>query len=143
MAKTKGLVMFGLPQQLPTYWLSLAVVLFLAKHLIADFLFQSDSIVQGKSGETQWVLPLSIHSGIHALGTLTICFALTPALFWLAIVDFIIHFMLDRAKSLATRRVAATPDQSIFWSLLGVDQTLHQLTHFIFALLIAAAHGQA
>ncbi len=134
--------MSGLPQQLPTFWLSLAVILFLAKHVIADFLVQSNWMAEGKSRETQWVLPLSVHSGIHAFGTLAICLALTPALSWLAIVDFIVHFMLDRAKSLLARHVSATPGQSIFWLLFGLDQSLHQLTHFIFALLIAAAHGQ-
>jgi hypothetical protein len=135
--------MCGLPQLLPTFWLSLAVVLFLAKHLIADFLFQSDWMVEGKSRETRWVLPLATHSAIHAMGTLVICLALTPALFWLAVVDFVVHFLLDRSKSLLTRRASAAPDQSIFWLLLGVDQSLHQLTHFTFALLIAAGHGQA
>jgi hypothetical protein len=133
--------MVGLPQQLPTFWLSLAAVLLLAKHLIADFFVQTEWMAVGKSQETGWVLPLSIHAGIHAFGTLIICLALAPAIFWFAAVDFVVHFLLDRAKGLLTRRAALTPNHSTFWWLLGTDQSLHGLTNFIFALWIAAAHG--
>jgi hypothetical protein len=37
--------------------------------------------------------------------------------------------MLDRAKSLLSRHASATPGQSIFWRLLGIDRSLHGLTH--------------
>jgi hypothetical protein len=56
-------------------------------------------------------------------------------------VDFIVHFLLDRTKGLLTRRWSATPSEPIFWWSMGIDQSLHGLTHFIFALWIAAAHG--
>ncbi len=133
--------MAGLPAQLPTSWLSLAVLLFLCKHLIADFFVQTSWMALGKEAEAGWLPPLAVHAAIHALGTLIICLMIAPALFWFSGVDFIVHSFLDRAKGLLRRRYEATPSQSIFWWLLGVDQTLHGLTHFIFALWLAAAHA--
>jgi len=133
--------MFGLPQQLSTVSISLAVLAFLAKHLLADFFLQTNWMALGKTTRTKWVLPLSVHAGIHALGTLAICLAMAPALSWFAAADLVVHFLLDRAKAVLARRWSATPEKSVFWWLLGIDQTLHGLTHFVFALWIAAAHG--
>jgi hypothetical protein len=133
--------MAGLPSQLPTFWLCLAVLLFLAKHLIADFLVQTGWMAVGKEGATGWLLPLAVHAAIHAFGTLIICLALARALFWFSGVDFIVHSLLDRTKGLLRRRYAATPGPSVFWRLLGVDQTLHGLTRFIFALRLGAARA--
>jgi hypothetical protein len=133
--------MFGLPLQLPTLWLCAAVILFLIKHLIADFFLQTQWMVVGKGKASGWIGPLTAHSAIHAVGTLAICLALAPALFWLAIIDFVVHFGLDRMKELFVRRASVTPREPMFWRLLGIDQCLHGLTHFIFALFIAAAHA--
>jgi Protein of unknown function (DUF3307) len=135
--------MFGLPLQLPTLWLCAAVVLFFIKHLVADFFVQTQWMVVGKGKASGWIAPLTAHSAIHAGGTLAICLVLAPALSWLAAVDFIVHFWLDRWKELFVRRASFTPSQPMFWRLLGIDQTLHGLTHFIFALFIAAAHAQS
>jgi hypothetical protein len=134
--------MFGLPLQLPTLWLCAAVILFLIKHLIADFFVQTQWMVVGKGKESGWMGPLTAHSAIHAFGTLAICLVLAPALFWLAAVDFIVHFGLDRMKEVFARRASVTPSEPMFWRLLGIDQSLHGLTHFIFVLYIAAAHAQ-
>jgi Protein of unknown function (DUF3307) len=135
--------MFGLPLQLPTLWLCAAVILFLIKHLIADFFIQTQWMVVGKGKASGWLWPLTAHSAIHAFGTLAICLALAPALSWLAATDFIVHFGLDRFKEVFVRRASVTPSDPMFWRLLGIDQTLHGLTHFIFALCIAAAHSQS
>ena len=138
--------MFGLPielpAQLPTLWLSAAVILFLIKHLVADFFVQTQWMVVGKGKVSGWLWPLTAHSAIHAFGTLVICLALAPALSWLAAVDFVVHFGLDRWKEVFARRASVTPREPMFWRLLGTDQCLHGLTHFIFALYIAAAHVQ-
>ena len=85
------------------YWLSLSVIAFLAKHLITDFFLQTSWMALGKTQTTGWVLPLSVHAGIHAIGTLLICLALAPALSWFAAADFIVHFLLDRAEGLRRR----------------------------------------
>jgi hypothetical protein len=134
--------MFGIPLQIPTLWLGAAMILFLVKHLIADFFFQTQWMIAAKGRSSNWILPLAAHSAIHALGTLAICLLLAPALFWFGAVDMVVHFSLDRGKEYWVRRAAVTPREPLFWRLLGIDQSLHGLTHFIFALGIAAAHSQ-
>jgi hypothetical protein len=62
-----------------------------------------------------------------------------PDLFWLGAVDFVIHCAIDRAKAEVVRRSGATPVKASFWWLLGLDQTLHHLTHFGFILVLAGA----
>ena len=79
--------MSGLPQQLPTFWLQSRRHSLPRKTRDRGLSRSSYWMAEGKSWETQWVLPLSVDSGIHAFGTLAIRFALTPALSWLAIVD--------------------------------------------------------
>ena len=129
-----------LPAQLPTTWLCLAVVGFLLKHWIADFILQTHWMAHGKEAKENWLLPLMVHAAIHAVGTLGLCVALVPALWWIAPVDLVIHALFDRGKGLVSRHYEATPSKSVFWRLLGIDQTLHGLTHLLFALWIAAAH---
>lgn len=131
------------PAQLSTTWLCVAVVLFTVKHLVADFFLQTSWIALGKERAEGWILPLTIHAAIHATGTLMICLALAPALTWFAAADFVVHAALDRGKGLLARRFSATPSTPVFWWLLGIDQSLHALTHFIFAVSLTAAHAAA
>ena len=135
--------MASFPTQLSTYWLCVFSLLFIAKHLVADFLLQSSWMARGKEGRSNWLAPLAVHAAIHACGTLLLCLALAPALYWLAAVDFGVHAALDRSKGLLTQYFAATPSMTIFWWLLGIDQSLHALTHFIFCLLLTASHVSA
>lgn len=107
---------------------------FAAKQLVCDFLLQTSWMAKGKCRQSDWVRPLLAHAGTHAAGTLAIVLAAAPSLFWLAIVDFILHAGIDRAKALATARMAMTEPR--FWWALGADQMAHQLTHFAFVLVI-------
>lgn len=125
------------------------VLLFETKHFIADWLLQTDYMF-GKFKRHGWILPLSAHCGVHALFTLAICLLIRPELFWLAGVDFVIHFLMDRFKAspnllgrykLMSDRELATASETekrhnkIFWKTLGLDQWVHSLTN----LLIVAA----
>jgi hypothetical protein len=132
-----------LPEQLPTAWLCVAMLLFIVKHLVADFFLQTSWMALGKERVEDWLKPLTAHAAIHAIGTLLLCLALAPALIWLAGIDFVVHCAIDRGKGLLGRRFSATPDKTVFWWLLGIDQSLHALTHFLFALALTAAHANA
>ena len=81
---------------------------FAVKHLVADFLLQTNGMARGKERRAGW---------------------LAPRLWWLAGVDFAIHMAVDRAKTAIARRPGVTPDQPRYWWLLGLDQCLHQLTN--------------
>jgi hypothetical protein len=128
-----------LPELLSAWWVVFLSVVFIAKHFVADFLLQTGWMARGKERTDHWALPLAVHAGIHAIATLVITLALAPRLFWLAAIDFVIHFTIDRGKALVSRAAATNPTQSIFWWLLGLDQALHHLTDLAFVVAIATA----
>lgn len=136
--------------------LVVAVALMEVKHFLADFIFQTDRHI-GKFRKVGWVLSLADHCSIHGLFTLAIVFALRPDLWWLAVLDFVIHFIMDRIKAspdLLGRFKALdgegykmcqqdvdSPDpcevsyaqnclrsNKLFWWSLGLDQLIHQFT---------------
>lgn len=79
------------------------LVVYQMKHLLADYLLQSWPIGHyflGKFKKHGWVKPLAGHCGEHAAITLMIVGAMhRPDLWWLAIVDFGVHFVMDRLKA--------------------------------------------
>jgi hypothetical protein len=126
------------PHVISTYWTIAALIIFLFKHLVADFLLQTSWMASGKERQEGWFAPLLAHVAVHTVATALIFAALAPAFLWMAAVDFVVHFAVDRAKGLLNRFFGADPTTASFWWLLGADQTLHHLTHLGFALLIAA-----
>ncbi len=131
--------MIDIPEQIPTLWIAAASAAFLAKHFLADFLFQTDWMATGKERPRGWLPPLAAHAGVHGVMTAALFSAVSPLLAWLGLADAAVHGFIDRMKSLATRRAGATPRQARFWWLFGADQTLHHLTHLGLAILLAAA----
>ena len=128
----------ALPEQVPTVAVAAALAAFLVKHYLADFLFQTGWMAAGKDRAQGWLLPLCCHLCVHGAMTAALFLAVAPGLAWLGLVDFILHGVIDRAKSLASRHTGLTPRQSSFWWLFGADQTLHHLTHAGFALVLAS-----
>ncbi len=94
-------------------------------------------MANGKERPQGWFAPLTAHVAVHTAATAVIFATLAPAYLWLAGVDFIVHFSVDRAKGLLNQFFGVDPTKAGFWWLLGADQTLHHLTHLGFALLIA------
>lgn len=128
-----------IPEQLSAHVLIWAAALFIAKQLIADFILQTGWMAKGKEQPKGWLLPLAAHVAVHAAATLVICLLLAPSLLWLALIDLIVHATIDRSKSLLQLRLRLTPDQSGYWWMLGLDQTLHHATHLVFSVALAAA----
>jgi hypothetical protein len=125
------------PDVISTPWTIAALVIFLVKHLVADFFLQTTWMVNGKEQPEGWLWPLTAHVAVHAVSTGLIFAVLAPAYVWMAVVDFAIHFAVDRAKGLLNRFFGYNTTTTGFWWLLGIDQTLHHLTHLGFAILIA------
>jgi hypothetical protein len=125
------------PDVISLSWTAAALIIFLAKHLAADFFLQTSWMANGKEQPTGWFLPLLAHVATHTILTGLIFAVLAPAYVWMAAVDFVVHFAIDRAKGLLNRFFDNDPTKTGFWWLLGIDQTLHHLTHLGFALLIA------
>ncbi len=108
----------------------LLLVIYQFKHYIADFPLQREYMLRKTLPHWDFVLPLVLHCLVHAVLTLIICFIFAPQLWWLAIFDFVVHFIMDRLKS-GPRYLGRYNDlsQAGFWNVLGFDQMVHHLTH--------------
>ncbi|GBU18984.1 MULTISPECIES: DUF3307 domain-containing protein [Methylobacterium] len=100
----------------------------IVKHYVADFVLQTDWMAHGKERVRGWLAPLAAHAACHAAATLIVALVVMPRLWWLALIDFAIHFCVDRCKTLVSRTGRWNPGQVQFWWLLGFDQMLHALT---------------
>ncbi|WNL42983.1 DUF3307 domain-containing protein [Halomonas sp. PAMB 3264] len=112
-------------------------IAFVLKHFIADYLLQTRRIAEAKANNS---LPLVLlHVSGHGLGTLLIVLFVAPSLWWLSLIDLLVHLCIDLGKSAANRRLGLTPSHTPFWWLLGADQALHQLTHFVLIIVLLTA----
>ena len=114
------------------------LVLFQIKHFIADFPLQNEYML-GKMKLNGWVLPLTCHALVHASITFAIVLIFNANLWWLAIVDLVIHFTMDRIKASPNMLNRFRMDNKFFWWSLGLDQMVHHLTHYaiIYAIITA------
>lgn len=117
--------------------LLLVLAAFALKHFFCDFPLQTFYMLgKGKSG-TAWILPLAAHSAVHGFFTLGIFLLYKPEFAWLCLVEFVIHFGVDRAK--ATYKLDSgvwTPEQkgrnlTKFYRAFGLDQLAHGLTYIL------------
>jgi len=108
------------------------------KHYLADFVLQTNWIARGKERPEDWMGPLALHVLIHAAFTLVIALAVAPRLWWLALVDLVVHAAIDRGKSLISLRTGWDAAKAQFWWLLGFDQFLHQATNIFLAAALLA-----
>jgi hypothetical protein len=109
-----------------------------AKHIVADFFLQTNWMAIGKDQKTGWALPLLAHCLVHLAVSMTLILIIAPKFWFVAIIDFLIHITVDRAKGLTTSRFGVTIEHPWFWSLIGVDQALHHLTGFGLSIFMAA-----
>ena len=108
------------------------LIVFQLKQLGGDYVLQTGWMVHGKA-QPGWgfIFPLSVHVGVHALTTLAIIYIVNPALWFLALFDFALHFIMDRIK--ASRNGLGrynNIEKSSYWISYGIDQMVHHLTHY-------------
>lgn len=117
------------------------LVIYQLKHYVADFPLQREYMLRKTKANWDFLFPLSLHCLVHGLGTFIICLVYAPSLVWLAALDFIVHFIIDRIKS-GPRYLGKFNDLSkaSFWNILGLDQMAHHLTHIYFIYLIVTSH---
>lgn len=118
------------------FWL---LIFYQVKHLIADFILQNVWMLQKASPGWNFFWPLSIHSGVHGLITLAVTLAVRPHLWWLSIIDFAVHFTMDRIKA-GPRYLGRFNDvrTKAYWVCFGFDQMVHHLTHLLICWYIAS-----
>lgn len=79
------------------------LVVYQLKHFFADYPLQREFMLKKFHADPKiWVPALSAHAGVHALFTLIIAFAVLgyhPLVWMFAILDFVVHFTMDRIKA--------------------------------------------
>lgn len=104
---------------------------FQVKHFIADFPLQREYMLRKTLPGWSFLVPLTVHCSVHALGTLVIVLFIDPTKAWLAVLDFVVHFVMDRIKAspnyLGRFNDVAKP---AYWNCFGVDQMVHHLTSY-------------
>jgi len=107
------------------------------KHIIGDFLLQTTWMAIGKDQKTGWGLPLLAHCLVHFAVAMTLILIVAPRFWFVALIDFVIHITVDRAKGFCTSTFGVNYEHPWFWTLIGVDQALHHLTGFGLSILMA------
>ena len=115
----------------------LLLIAFQVKHFLADYPLQFPYMLRKFRPGWDFVLPLTAHCAVHAAMTLLIVLWVRPELWWLAIGDFVVHFVMDRLKS-GPRFLGRFSDQTktLYWVSFGFDQMVHHLTHFLIVWMI-------
>lgn len=114
------------------------LVAYQIKHFLADYVWQTTWMQQKENSGWAFLVPLAFHAGVHAALTLAIAIAVRPALWWLALIDFVVHAVMDRIK--AGHRYLGRfkdPRTHVYWNALGFDQMVHHLTHIWLAWSLA------
>jgi len=116
------------------------MLLLTVKHVIADFVLQTSWMAIGKDQKTGWALPLLAHCLINLAVAMVLILLIAPRLWFVALIDFVIHITVDRAKVFCASTFGVTLEAAHpwFWTLIGVDQALHHLTGFGLSIFMAA-----
>lgn len=111
------------------------LIVFQVKHFISDFPLQNEYML-GKMQRHGWAVPLACHASVHAIFTSIIVMFVNAELWWIALIDFVVHFTVDRIKASPNMLNRWGPDNKYFWWALGGDQMAHHLTHYYFIYLL-------
>ncbi|MES2856608.1 MAG: DUF3307 domain-containing protein [Bdellovibrionota bacterium] len=116
-------------------------VIFQFKHFIADYPLQFPYMLRKFRPGWDFLLPLATHCFVHAFLTLIIVLVFAPELWWLAVLDFVVHFVMDRIKS-GPRYLGrfSNSAKSGYWIAFGFDQMVHHLTHIYIVWVIVTRH---
>ena len=103
------------------------LALFGIKHFVADFVLQSDTMINDKG---TYGAPGGLdHAAWHGILTFLILvwFVNPYSAVLLSLVDSAVHYHIDYIKTNLSRGL--TPKDRKFWIYLGADQGLHYLTY--------------
>jgi len=115
-----------------------AILLFMLviKHALADLVLQSRLTTGDKSNLKS---PKGyIHAADHSLLTFVVCIFFTGILnaILIALLDFVLHFLIDYIKTRSVRRFNVQVNTSTFWVVQGIDQIAHYSCYFLYVLLL-------
>lgn len=108
----------------------LAMLIFQIKHFLCDFALQTANQVRNKGRYLH--MGGITHAGLHVLGSIPALLILShaPALIGaLLVAEFLIHYHTDWAKAQVDRALRLNDTNSLYWTIFGSDQLIHQLTY--------------
>jgi hypothetical protein len=115
-----------------------ALVLFILmlKHAICDLGIQSFRTPTNKS--RYFDKGLHLHSMDHGIGTFIVLLFFINPLYALvyAVVDYVLHWHIDCAKTTISRKYNWTKEGKPFWRLQTFDQMAHYSTYALIVYLI-------
>ena len=115
---------------------------FRLKQYICDFVLQTNWMgTQKGSPSVEGYKALALHIVYHGLGTLIVVLVFMPSLWWLAIIDIIIHGVIDKSKAMLNNIKKIKDSQRAFWLFIGFDQELHNLTHLSYIMFMIFKAG--
>jgi hypothetical protein len=116
---------------------------FRVKQVMCDFFLQPSwmALAKGRPLKQGGVKALSIHAGIHAAFTLLVTLFFAPHFWWLGIVDFVVHSLVDKGKAMLNNKMGWTYKDNPYWWAFGLDQEAHNLTHLIYIIIIVVGLG--
>ena len=118
------------------YEIFILLVVFQIKHFICDYPLQIQYML-GKMNKTGWIFPLLSHSAVHAFGTFVIVsFYDIYLAIYLALIDLVLHFIVDRLKASPKIGGRFKLEQPYFWWALGADQMTHHIINYVFIYII-------
>jgi hypothetical protein len=107
------------------------------KHAIADLFLQAELTNDKHGTKTQLTKPrLWIHCSHHAVLTFFVAILLVGIgkALWLALLDFVLHFIIDYTKHRIAERNKVTHRNKKYWKYATIDQIAHYTTYFILVL---------
>ena len=120
--------------------MTLYFYLLLVKHAVADLWLQSRFNNKKNYGEKENLLKpkLYLHSLDHAGLTLvvTLIFA---GIYWaiiIAILDFVLHSVIDYVKRIYTLRTNLNTNSDKFWKVQALDQIAHFSCYMLYVLMV-------
>ncbi len=116
-----------------TSWLLFTLVV---KHAVADLILQS-RLTSGDKADLKSLKGYR-HALDHALCTLLVCIFFAP-LQWalgIAVLDFVLHFIIDFTKTKLVRKYNVVYESKVFWCIQGIDQIAHYSCYMFYFLLL-------
>ena len=111
--------------------------LLLTKHTIADYFLQYGWMIRDKG--TYGAKGGIAHAGVHGLLTFVVLTACGISPLWallMGVLDSVIHYHVDYAKSNFWKEKKLTAADQLYWVSHGIDQYLHVLTYYLIIGLI-------
>jgi len=110
------------------------LALFGIKHFLADFLWQFDFMLRDKG--QYGAFGGAHHALLHGILTFFVVIGFVSAedAATLALIDAVVHYHIDWAKTNLSRGLSIQDHR--FWIWFGLDQTLHYLTYIAIIAII-------